>query len=50
MPENQLRLLKEVAGGRRTFRCASIVLQLPEELGGAADDLLRLEAPGYVEG
>jgi hypothetical protein len=50
MPEKQLRPLKEVVGGRRGLRRASIVLELPGEFEGTADDLLRWEALGYVEG
>jgi hypothetical protein len=48
MTGEQLRLLKDIAGGRLIFRCAS---RSPRELGEferVADELLRLEALGYV--
>ena len=43
-----MRLLREVAAGKWNFRCAS---QNPRELEAfqsVADDLLRLEALGYL--
>jgi hypothetical protein len=50
MTEGQLALLREVAAGRRTFRCASYAERLLGEFQGVADDLLRLEDSGYVAG
>ncbi len=49
MTENQLRLLKEVAGGRWVFRCASRRPQDLEAFQAVADELLRLEAMGYLK-
>jgi hypothetical protein len=48
MTERQLQLLKEVGAGKWTHRCAS---QSPRELEAfqsVVDELLRLEAMGYV--
>lgn len=44
MTEGQLALLREVAAGRRTFRCVTYAERLLEEFQAVADDLLRLEA------
>ena len=48
MTESQLRLLREVAAGKWNFRCASRRPQDLEAFQAVADDLLRLEAMGYV--
>jgi hypothetical protein len=48
MTENQLRLLREVAGGKWNFRCVSWRPQDLEAFQAVADDLLRLEAMGYL--
>jgi hypothetical protein len=49
MTESQLRLLKEVVGGKRTFRCASAAPDRLEEFEAVAEDLLRLEAMGFLD-
>ena len=48
MTERQLRLLKEVGAGKWNHRCASRNIQELEAFQAVADDLLRLEALGYV--
>jgi hypothetical protein len=50
MTEEQLALLREVAAGKRTFRCASNAEGPLRKFQAVADDLLRLEAAGYVAG
>ena len=48
MTERQLRLLREVADGKWVYRCASRRPQDLEAFQEVADDLLRLEAMGYL--
>jgi hypothetical protein len=50
MTENQLRVLRKVIGGKSTFRCAGISPDHLGEFEAVADELLRLEAMGYLEG
>lgn len=50
MTANQLLLLREIAGGKKTFRCVDQSVRKLEEFDRLADDLLRLKALGYVSG
>jgi hypothetical protein len=50
MTEGQLLLLKEAAGGKKVFRKASRSVRELEEFEAVVNDLLRLEAMGYIDG
>jgi hypothetical protein len=50
MTEGLLALLREVAAGKRTFRCASNAEGPLRKFQAVADNLLWLEAGGYIAG